>query len=321
MTEWYYSNGNQDRNGPIDDFALVELHRGGAIGPQTLVWREGMPTWRPWQDLLPEVALNVPGLVEPGAGAGLGRIEPTFATAGSDAPPEADGNPYSLGAPASPYAPPKARLEQSDVAGYVPGGPVVYAGFLKRFAAMVIDALVTYGLSMTIQLPMLLVGAGVSAGADAGGGAFATGAGLGIIALSYLIGMVVPVLYYSWMHASNSQATLGKMAVGIKVTRGDGRKISFWRAVGRYFAQILSALPLMIGYIIAGFTDRKQALHDMVCDTLVVDKWAFSENKNWQNEELGVVTIVILCLSALLLLGVFALIAFLIAVGSSGFGG
>ena len=54
------------------------------------------------------------------------------------------------------------------------------------------------------------------------------------------------------------------------VTDGQRRRISFWRALGRYAAKILSAMTLGIGYIMAGFTDRKQALHDMIADTLVL---------------------------------------------------
>ena len=72
------------------------------------------------------------------------------------------------------------------------------------------------------------------------------------------------------MQSSSRQATLGKMALGIKVTSLDGERISFLRATGRYFATILSSLLLMIGYIMAAFTQRKQALHDMIASTLVV---------------------------------------------------
>jgi Tfp pilus assembly major pilin PilA len=72
------------------------------------------------------------------------------------------------------------------------------------------------------------------------------------------------------MQSSSRQATLGKMALGIKVTSAEGERISFLRATGRYFATILSGLILMIGYLLAAFTQRKQALHDMIAGTLVV---------------------------------------------------
>lgn len=69
--------------------------------------------------------------------------------------------------------------------------------------------------------------------------------------------------------------------------------------MGRYFATFVSTLTLMIGYLMAAFTERKQALHDLMCDTVVVDKWAFTENAHLQNRELGTVTIVILVLAGL----------------------
>jgi len=62
------------------------------------------------------------------------------------------------------------------------------------------------------------------------------------------------------------------MAVGIKVTDLNGDRISFTRATGRYFGRIITNLTLLIGYIMAGFTDRKQALHDMIASCLVVKK-------------------------------------------------
>ena len=73
------------------------------------------------------------------------------------------------------------------------------------------------------------------------------------------------------MESSAKQATLGKLALAIKVTDLNGNRISFGRASGRYFAKIISGLIFCIGYIIAGFTEKKQALHDMIANCLVVN--------------------------------------------------
>ena len=105
------------------------------------------------------------------------------------------------------------------------------------------------------------------------------------------------------MHSSDQQATLGKMAIGIKVVRSNGEKITFLRGFGRYFALILNGFTIFIGFVMAAFTDRKRALHDMVCDTLVV-KWAYTEHPEWQRRELGTVTIVVLVASAALIIAV-----------------
>jgi uncharacterized RDD family membrane protein YckC len=72
------------------------------------------------------------------------------------------------------------------------------------------------------------------------------------------------------MESSAKGGTLGKMAIGIMVTDMTGNRISFGRATGRYFAKILSQMILMIGFLMAGFTQQKQALHDILAGCLVV---------------------------------------------------
>jgi uncharacterized RDD family membrane protein YckC len=84
------------------------------------------------------------------------------------------------------------------------------------------------------------------------------------------MGIVINWLYYALLESSFKQATLGKMALGLKVTDMEGKRISFGQATGRYFAKILSGLILCIGYLMAAFTEKKQALHDIIVGTLVV---------------------------------------------------
>ena len=84
------------------------------------------------------------------------------------------------------------------------------------------------------------------------------------------VGIVVHWLYEAGMTASNYRATLGKLAVGLKVTDYAGRQLSFARATGRHFAKWLSAAVLLIGYIMVAFTDRKRGLHDLIAGTLVL---------------------------------------------------
>jgi len=85
--------------------------------------------------------------------------------------------------------------------------------------------------------------------------------------------VVMVWLYYAGMESSVYQGTLGKMALGLMVTDLEGRRITFGRASGRYFAKIISGLiPLGIGYAMAGFTEKKQALHDMIASCLVLRK-------------------------------------------------
>jgi uncharacterized RDD family membrane protein YckC len=90
--------------------------------------------------------------------------------------------------------------------------------------------------------------------------------------ISGILGTVINWLYFTILESSPKQATLGKMALGIVVTDLNGNRISFGRANGRYWSKIISSMILLIGYMMAGFTEKKQALHDIMAGTLVVKK-------------------------------------------------
>jgi uncharacterized RDD family membrane protein YckC len=77
-------------------------------------------------------------------------------------------------------------------------------------------------------------------------------------------------IYYASMESSSWQATLGKKILGLRVTDLAGNRITFARASGRFFGKILSGMILGIGFLMAGFTARKQALHDILAGCLVL---------------------------------------------------
>lgn len=77
-------------------------------------------------------------------------------------------------------------------------------------------------------------------------------------------------LYYAFLESSSWQGTIGKKAVGLRVTDMNGNRISFGRATGRYFGMILSGVICFIGWIMIAFTEKKQGLHDMLAGTLVL---------------------------------------------------
>lgn len=161
---------------------------------------------------------------------------------------------------------------------------VKYAGFWRRFAAWLIDGLILGAISTFISI----IGFGSMFGGILmrGGHAhhfyyhydstndFADPAiVMSLISMYFtylLLWLVGGWLYHALMESSTKQGTLGKMAVGIKVTDLNGNRLTFARATGRWFSKILSSMTLTVGYIIAGFTEKKQALHDFVAGTLVV---------------------------------------------------
>ncbi|HAL56569.1 MAG TPA: RDD family protein [Bacteroidetes bacterium] len=152
--------------------------------------------------------------------------------------------------------------------------PVHYAGFWRRFVAFLIDSTILCVVAFFFLIPALgFLGLGIGAGALAEDPDAAAGLIVAAIAAYFFAIVIIAIagwLYYAIMESSAKQGTLGKMALGIVVTDMDGKRISFGRATGRYFGKILSGMILYIGYIMAGFTQKKQALHDILASCLVV---------------------------------------------------
>jgi len=135
-----------------------------------------------------------------------------------------------------------------------------YAGFRKRFSAAIIDG-------------FILAAAGFIIGGLAGFiYAYRTGTPEGAGALGNIVGVILGWLYFALMESSSKQGTLGKIALGIKVTDLSGNAISFGRATVRHLGKILSTIILLAGYLMVAFTAKKQGLHDMIAGCLVVNK-------------------------------------------------
>jgi uncharacterized RDD family membrane protein YckC len=144
--------------------------------------------------------------------------------------------------------------------------PVAYAGFWLRFVALIIDMVI---LCIVLGIPFGIVMGALGLSVVGRSPEEIAASGFGAIALLELIGLMGQWLYFALMESSSWQATLGKKALGLTVTDLAGQRISFGRASGRYFAKIISSLILLIWYIMAGFTAKKQALHDMIAGCLV----------------------------------------------------
>lgn len=138
------------------------------------------------------------------------------------------------------YAAPGERLEHGE---QLPAGDAIHAGFWRRGAATFLDGLI-------LLVPSYIVGS--------------------IPFFGWLLHIVGLWLYFALMESGPKQATLGKQAFRIKVTDDYGRRIDLARATGRHFAKFLSSLLLLIGYIMAGVTVRKQGLHDLLASCCVV---------------------------------------------------
>ena len=127
-------------------------------------------------------------------------------------------------------------------------GNIAYAGFWKRFLAILVDSIM---IGIIESLMVFVIGGGIN---------------------DKIIAVVLNWLYFTLFESSSKQATLGKMLLGILVTDLEGQRLTFGRANARYWTKIFSGLILGIGFMMAGFTQRKQALHDIIAETLVIKK-------------------------------------------------
>jgi len=152
-----------------------------------------------------------------------------------------------------------------------------YAGFWLRFVAFIIDAIIIGVLQSFVFVPILgALGIGIfnstpdMSDPDQVAGMVATiAAAMGTV---WILAMIIQILYFTFMESSKYQATVGKLAIGLMVTDMNGAKLDFTKALVRNLCRIISNITMAIGYIIAGFTEKKQALHDIIAGTLVVKK-------------------------------------------------
>lgn len=208
--------------------------------------------------------------------------------------------------PVAPPAAPPQTAAQAPVATDI--DHVVDAGFIRRLGAFIIDNMLLGTAYYAVLMVGMVVMAVAVAGATDGGAVAATGAVL--MALAYA---VMSYFYYVGMERSKLQATVGKLALGIKVVDADGRRLGWGKASARWAGSLVSYLILYFGFFMAGWTRRKQALHDLMAGTYVVDKWAYTEQPGRQKEGVNgaVVAVVALVLvgGAVMVLGILAAIA------------
>jgi len=144
------------------------------------------------------------------------------------------------------------------------GQPTGYGGFWIRVVAYIIDAIIlNVGFGIIARILGIDLFAVDPARMDAAEAMSQLGSFQGIV-------LVGAWLYFALMESSPRGATVGKMALGLRVVDEQGQRISFLRATGRFFAKFISGLILMIGYLMVAFTDRKRGLHDIMAGTLVV---------------------------------------------------
>jgi len=162
--------------------------------------------------------------------------------------------------------PPPSWSGQQQAATITEIGPP--AGLWIRFVAYIVDAFVLT--LAVIAVAVVVIGLVVAVAGTTGKDSDLV-VGIGVV-LAIVIYLVIGWLYEALLTSGRHGATLGKQAVGVRIVCPDGAPMSFGRATGRHFLKVFVTpmIPLAIGYMMAGFTQRKRALHDMMADTFVI---------------------------------------------------
>lgn len=247
--QWFYAVDNR-QVGPVADEEFKALVRDGTVGPDTLVWHEGMDQWTPHR----MVATGAPGFLRPKQP--LRVATPASATCSQCG-----------------QSVPAAQIVQHDGVSLCPScvsaendplAAIHYGGFWIRFVAKMIDGLILSALSTIIIVGCMLLHL-VRISLDNPLAMLADLTRLNLL-------MFLLQIFYATFFVGKFGGTPGKLALGLLVVRADCSRVSYGRAFGRFFAEFLSGLILCIGYIMAAFDDEKRALHDRICDTRVVHK-------------------------------------------------
>jgi len=231
MEIWIGRDG--ERHGPYKEEDVREWLRSGQLSRDDLAWREGLADWQPLSALFPDVAAS---------------------------------------------APPPPPLGQRTLSAATTAMLEDYAGFWKRLVAYILDAILLYIPSVLIEkmfngdVAKLALERAVAA--SAGNPELVLAAQQQYYAAMWpalLIGALIAWAYFAVCESSSWQGTIGKLALGIRVTDLHGARISLARAIGRYPGKFLSAFILCIGFLMVAWTQRKQGLHDMLAGTLVLN--------------------------------------------------
>ncbi|MEY2881811.1 MAG: hypothetical protein RLZZ15_4191 [Verrucomicrobiota bacterium] len=250
--QWYYDVNGQ-RQGPIAQAELESLVAQGVIKPETRVWCTGMKDWAPYAQ------------AAAGQGAAPAENDSAVCAVSGKIYPKSQMVHYEgrwISAEHRDEFFQRVREGAPMVGAATVPGPFGYGSFLQRFCASFLDGLI-------VGLANFLVGLVVGATMGASGMLKSSAGPILLQVIVQTLGLALGISYHIYFIRKHD-ATPGKMALGLKLLRSDGSKLSVGRIIGRYFSHFLSAIILGIGYIMAAFDPERRALHDRVCDTRVI---------------------------------------------------
>lgn len=246
--------------GPISQEELKSLYKNKKINMQTLVWRQGMKDW----DELGNIVKHKENSAQPlqnTATAGQAVCSECGKTFPEDEMISFENAKVCAGC--------KPVFVQKIKEGMSVAGIMDYAGFWIRFGAIFIDGIILW----VVQMLVYGIFGGITAAVVPSMSGNSTDMSFFIFSqvIITLLSFVISAAYDIWF-VGRFGATPGKMACKIKIVTPDGGKVSYSRALGRYFAKWISSMILGIGFLMAAFDDEKRTLHDRICETRVIRK-------------------------------------------------
>jgi len=267
---WYYALDGE-RKGPVSEEDLVQMIYEGDLGLDDYVWKAGMDDWKQISDVedIPPTPPPPPGKQPPSSSPESSQEEQSPSGGKTDSDPGANGHSSSTEGKTTSVAHGR-QADSPKVAGGGGTSEITYAGFGRRLIAYVVDFLILFA-AFVVFGGVLLGLSGASQVPPEG--------------VLNVVGFLVSWMYFALNESSERQATWGKQFMGLKVTDLNGRQIGFGKATGRHFGKILSGMILLIGFIMAAFTEKKQALHDKMAGCLVLEGPAEEEERRPGTEE------------------------------------
>ena len=247
---WYYLIGSQP-TGPVEEPEIDRLFNHGTITLGTRVWRQGLQTWKTFSEAFNRAAVSCfkcKRLYSPDLSVRYGSL--------------------SLCQDC------KDIFFQQIREGLSPETNGIYGGFWIRAGAYLIDQIALFLVRLPFEIAMRAYVFWETFHLASGPSPQPFWQSRGILVaygLYFIILLAISLSYFVFF-VGRYGATPGKMALKLRIVRSDLSKVTYLRALGRYFAQGLSGMLLYIGYIMAGFDSEKRALHDYLCDTRVIKR-------------------------------------------------
>lgn len=251
---WYYAKNGKEL-GPVSESEFQSALADGNITADTLVWREGLPQWKKYSDVaVSEVSLGGPAVTGTFGSALCVECNHRFP---QDEMVQFGEHWVCAGC--------KPQYVQKIKEGVTVGRHLRYGGFWIRFCAKFVDGLMMTVVNLALNFSVL--GSPLHKATHPATHPAQMAMTFAMMGFEMLLGIAFITFFLG-----KFGATPGKMLFGLKVVRPDGAPLTYGRAFGRYWAEMLSGFTLYIGYLMVAWDPEKRGLHDRVADTRVVYK-------------------------------------------------